>query len=209
MLLPMSAEERLRELLSRLAEASDLPVPPLVVEDDPDGDLLEARVRYDEGRTERRIVVSSSVLTASPAEQAWHLAAALGWWASPVPRRRRVLSGLAVAVVLTGYIALGFVTLWDSYDLPLALEIAAGPVATAGLFWSGAALSRWELRGSEAAGHRILVAARHDPVVVARQAFGDRTDPPWWRALGRREPAPSRRIADAESRSADPAARLA
>jgi hypothetical protein len=209
MLLPMSAEEHLRELMSRLAEASGLSVPPLVVEDDPDGNLFEAKVRYDEGRTERRIVVSSSLLTAPPAEQAWHLAAALGWWASPVPRRRRLLSMPIIALVLAAYFGVGYVTIEDPYDLPLALQIAAGPVATGVLFWSGAALSRWMLRGSEAAGHRILAAAGYDPVVVARQAFGDRTDPPWWRAMQQGEPAPSRRIAAAERRSADPAARLA
>lgn len=156
----MSAEERLRELMSLLAEASGLPIPPLVVEDDPDGNLLETKVRYDEGRTQLRVVVSSSLLTAAPAAQARHLAAALGWWASPVPRRRRVLSGLAFTVVAAGYAALGFATLWDAYQVPLALEIAAGPVAGVGLFWSVAALGRWQVRASEAAGHRILAAAR-------------------------------------------------
>ena len=72
-------EERrlLRDRLRVLAERSGLTVPPLTVVDDPKGRLLPATVR-DGGDGGDHVAVSSSLLRSSPAEQVWHLAAALG-----------------------------------------------------------------------------------------------------------------------------------
>ena len=80
-------------------------MPPVEIAHDPRGRLAPTRVTS--GDDDREIVtVSSSLLHASPVEQLWHLAAALGHWVSPAPRRlRRWSRGLAgvLAVWSFGY----------------------------------------------------------------------------------------------------------
>jgi hypothetical protein len=80
--------DALHRRLRVLAERSGLTLPTLDVVDDPKGRLLPATVR-DGGDGEDHVAVASSLLRAGPDAQTWHLATALGHWASPVPRRRR------------------------------------------------------------------------------------------------------------------------
>ena len=191
------AEEELRERLRALARAAGLPVPELAVEPDPKAEYQPTRVRrYDDGV--RRIQVSSSLLTTSPEEQTWYLASALGWWASPVPRRRRRQLLALLTVVLVPSTTIGLASLFDNVDLPRVVLIVGGPLlgllAAPCLQWS----TRRERRSLDAAGHDVLAASGYSPATLARQVFGGRQDPPWHRQSFHAEPAPSRRIADAE-----------
>src|SRR4051794_22172761 len=175
----------LRARLRMLAEASELPVPELAV-DQPRKEERVAHGRETDG--ERTVVVPPSLLTADPARQLWYLAACLGRWVSPEPRRRRRLGGLLLALLLVVYVVLLFTVrapwMW-------VIVLLLSPV------------SAWPLRGERGAmddaGRAILAAAGHPPAAVARAAFGDEPDPTGWKALISGEPAPSRRIRAAQA----------
>ena len=193
-------EERLlRSRLRVLAERSGLPVPALDVVDDPRGRLLPATVR-DVGDGEDHVAASSSLLRASPDAQTWHLATALGHWASPVPRRRRRQGWVATGLLVTLWVGYGVAELHDVVDLPgaatVATNAALGLLADVGV----AAAARRAQAASDAAGREVLRRAGYDPVSLTRQVFGDRRDPSWWTRLHAREPAPSARLAAVERR---------
>src|SRR3954462_2972130 len=88
---PPAAVEALRQQLMALAQASDLTVPEL---------------RVDEARKQERaptvtkgaVVVPRSLLSAGRAGQVWYLAACLGRLRSPVPRQRQRIGWLLFAV---------------------------------------------------------------------------------------------------------------
>ncbi len=196
------AEDELRERLRALAQAAGLAVPRLDVEPDPKGRQLPTRVRRgDAGHP--RIYASSDLLTRSPQEQTWHLASALGWWASPVPRRQRVLVLALSGTVLVSHLGIGLVNLQEGVHLPRVLLVAAallGPLVSA--TYQG--LTRRERRSLDIAGHDVLAASGYSPATLARQAFGGQPDPPWHKQVFSAEPRPSRRIADAEEWHSQP-----
>jgi hypothetical protein len=187
-----TAEAELRERVRVLADAAGLPVPPLEIAPDPRGRLLPAHVRNDRGR--ERVVVSSDLPAAPAGEQTWHLAAALGWWASPEPRRRRrQVKGLLVALFLAGVIA---VVVGPLVGVSFGV-IVLGVVA---LGWPAAnALNRWERRALDDAGHGVLAAAGHDPAALTRQVFGNRPEPGWFERVLGTQPTPRQRVAAAEA----------
>jgi hypothetical protein len=189
------AEEELRGRLGSLARAAGLPMPKLTIEADPTGRKLPTRVRRG-GGGEPQIHASSQLLTKTPQEQMWHLASALGWWASPVPRRRRVLAVAVSAAVLVLHLGIGLAELDGSVHLPRVALALLGPL---GLFVtvSYQGLTRRERRSSDIAGHSVLAASGYSPATLARQVFGGQPDPPWHKQVFHAEPAPSRRITDA------------
>jgi hypothetical protein len=120
----------LRSRAHTLAERSGLPVPPVEIAHDPRGRLAPARVTS--GDDDREIVtVSSSVLHASPVEQVWHLAAALGHWVSPAPRRLRRWSRVLAGVLAVWSFGYDLLELGGVVDLP-------GPRP-----WPSSCWSRW------------------------------------------------------------------
>ena len=180
-------DEALRQRLNDLATAAGLPVPP-VEEDGKEG--RQPRIRGREGR--ERIVVPPELFEAPPAEQTWHLAICLGWWASREPRRRRrqTLIGLGLALGLLGVAAIARIE-YEVYVPTLALLVP---------YWlAGEALHHRERRALEAAGFGVLAAAGHDPAMLTRQVFADRWEPPAWKRWLTGEPSARRRIAHAEA----------
>ena len=190
------AEQELREQLRALARAADLPLPELEVEPDPKAEKLPTRVRRGDDGV-RRIYASSNMLTMSPEERTWHLASSLGWWASPVPRRRRRQTWAVLTAVVVPWAALTLASLFDNIDLPRAVLLLG---TLLGLVFPGfcAGLIRRERRSFDAAGHDVLAASGHSPATLARQVFGGRQDPPWHKQLFSAEPTASSRIAAAE-----------
>jgi hypothetical protein len=185
--------DALRERLRTLATASDLPAPPLVV-DAPRKEERPPHVREVDGV--RSVVVPRSLIEANPARQLFELAACLGREASPVPAQRRRLGGVVLLVLLVALVALIFLrpTSWI-WITPILLY----PV--------GSGLLRWERRAMDDAGRAILAAAGHRPVDVAREAFGQETDPPWLKGILSGEPSPSSRLrAAGADRRTDPTA---
>ena len=180
-------DEALRQRLGDLATAAGLPVPP-VDEDTKEGTLPRVRGR----KGEERIIVPPELFEAPPAEQTWHLAACLGWWASPEPRRRRRQAriGWGFALGMLGACALARIE-YDVYVPTLAL--------LAPYWWAGAALHRRERRAFEAAGFAVLEAAGHDPAMLTRQVFADRWEPPVWKRWLNGEPSARQRIARADA----------
>jgi len=177
---PPAAVEALRQQLLALAQAADLTVPEL---------------RVDEPRKQERaptashgaVVVPRSLLTAGRARQLWYLAASLGRLTSPVPRQRQRLGWGLFALAGLAYVALLLVARQVSIVwLTIALLY---PLA----FWT----ARWERRAMEDAGRSILAAAGHDPAAIAREAFGDEPEPTAWQRLLSTEPTPRERIAAA------------
>jgi hypothetical protein len=177
---PPAAVEALRQQLMALAQASDLTVPEL---------------RVDEARKQERaptaskgaVVVPRSLLSAGRARQLWYLAACLGRLRSPVPRQRQRIGWLLFALGGLAYVALLlFARQISIVWLTIALLY---PLA----FWT----ARWERRAMEDAGRPILVAAGHDPAAIAREAFGDDPEPTAWQHLLSTEPTPRERIAAA------------
>jgi hypothetical protein len=177
---PPAAVEALRQQLTALAQASDLPVPEL---------------RVDEPRKQERVptvhkgvvIVPRLLLTAGRARQLWYLASCLGRLRSPVPRQRQRIGWLLFALAGLAYIALLlFARQMSIVWLTIALLY---PLA----FWS----ARWERRAMEDAGRPILAAAGHDPAAIAREAFGDDPEPTAWQHLLSTEPTPRERIAAA------------
>jgi hypothetical protein len=196
----VTAEDALRERLRVLSEASGIEAPRLDVEDDTTGRLAPARIqRWDFG--EQRIVVAESLLDAGPEEQTWHLAACLGYWTSPVPRRRRRAGAAAIGVVTTAYVGLGLAQLFENVDLPTWPAFAIGTALAALLPVVIAGVLRGVQRALDEAGRGVLRRAGHDPATLTRRVFGTRPDPPWWRRLQSREPRPSRRVRAAEQSS--------
>ena len=192
------AEERLRERLRNLAGAVAVRVPALEVDPDPTGTRLPARVARDDDTGAQRIVVSTTLLTGSDEEQTWHLASCLGWWRSPVPRRRRWRRFAVITAIAVSYGALAVAELDGSVHLPTLVHILGGPLLgfLGALAYAG--LTRWERRSLDVAGHDVLAASGYSPAMLARQVFGGRQDPAWHRQLLHAEPAPSRRIAHAD-----------
>lgn len=188
-----AAVDALRMRLRSLAEAAGVPEPPLTV-DAPRREERPPHVREIDGQ--RTVVVPRSLLEAPPARQLWELAGCLGRWTSPVPDRRRRRSGIALALALAALVVLIF--------LRPASWVWITPIL---LYPIGAWLLRWERRAMDDAGRRILAAAGHRPIDVARQAFTSEPALPPLRALLTAEPSPSSRILAAEAdRPADPAA---
>jgi hypothetical protein len=194
-------DEALRERLSALATAAGLAVPPLEVSGLRTPELL-AEVR-DHSRGER-IVASPALLEADPAVQTWHLATCLGWWTSPVPRRRRRQGWATAGVLVLAQAVLGLAQLSELVDLP------RGVLFTTVVLLGGLALplhpamARREQRALDSAGCAVMAASGHEPGTLVRQVFGDRRDPPWFRRLVSNEPAPSRRIVAADRWRARP-----
>ncbi|MGY1600713.1 hypothetical protein [Geodermatophilus sp. SYSU D00815] len=184
----MSANEGIvQERLRQLAEANDLPVPRLVV-DQPRAQERPPAVRERDG--ERTVIVPPSLLSAEPARQLWHLAACLGRWISPVPRQRQRLGGIVLAATLVVYVVLLLLLAATAQWIWITV-ILAYPI--------GAWTLRWERQAMDDAGRQVLAAAGHPPAEVARAAFGDEPDPPFLKRILSGEPAPSRRIAAAEA----------
>jgi len=191
------AEEELRERLRALARAADLPVPELEMQPDPKAEYAPTRVRRGDDGV-RRVHASSSLLTASPEEQTWHLASSLGWWTSPAPRRRRRQTLAVFAAVAVPYATLALASLFNNIELPRALLLAGPPLLGLLMIVSIQGMTRRERRSFDAVGHDVLAASGHSPATLARQVFGGRPDLPWHKQLFSAEPAPSRRLADAE-----------
>jgi hypothetical protein len=189
-----------------LAQANGLQPPPLEVEDDPRGRLMPARVDWSED--EDRIVVSSTLLAARPEEQLWQLAACLGWWTSPEPRRRRNRDRVAASFVVVAYLGVGFADIVGAIHLPKPGLFLLAAAATALVTATVNLVSRRQVRALDVAGRQVLRAAGHDPATLARRAFGDRADPPWYRRVLSDVPAPSRRLAAAGGQDVSPAPSL-
>jgi hypothetical protein len=203
MLRRVADEEESRQRLRALADAARLPVPRLVFEDRKK-DFVVAAVQ-GHGKREH-IVVDPSFEWLSADEQNWHLATALGWWATPVPRRLRRLGWLLGALVALVPLGFAVVDLSGSADPPTWLVVSA--LLACGFVLPPAInrVARRELRICDAAGHDILRAAGHDPATLARRVLGAQPDPPWYKRPYEAD-RPSRRIAAAErarSRPAEP-----
>ena len=112
-----SEVEALHRRLRVLAERSGLTLPAMDVVDDPKGRLSPAAVR-DGSDGQDHIAVSSSLLRASPDVQTWHLATALGHWASPVPRRRRRQEWVAGGLLAALWIGYGLAELDERLGHP-------------------------------------------------------------------------------------------
>jgi hypothetical protein len=158
---------------------------------------MPAAVR-DGGDGEDHIAVSSSLLRARPDAQTWHLATALGHWASPVPRRRRRQGWVAGGLLAALWIGYGLAELDGVVDLSGAATVAVNAVAGLLIPIAGAALARRSQAASDEAGREVLRRAGHDPVTLTRQVFADQQDPSWWTRLHAREPAPSARLSAVE-----------
>jgi hypothetical protein len=191
-------EERLlRSRAQALAERSGLPVPPVEIAHDPRGRLAPARVTS--GDDDREIVtVSSSLLHASPVEQVWHLAAALGHWVSPAPRRLRRWSRVLAGVLAVWSFGYGLLELGGVVDLPRPASLAVVVLVPLATSLAAAAVSRRVQRALDEAGWEVLRRSGYDAVELTRRVFENRRDPSWWTRLYRQEPTPSQRVAAVE-----------
>src|SRR5688572_19889159 len=190
---PVLTDEALRQRLSDLARAADLPVPP-VEEDSQEGAAAHVRGRAGQ----ERIVVPPELFEAPPATQTWYLASCLGWWVSPSPRRRRRAFRTVVSVTLAVYLGVGGALVFGEPDLPRFVLGSAHAVVGAVSPLIYAAAGRWQRRAYDAAGQQVLRAAGHDPAALTRQVFGAEPEPPWFRQLLRPEPTPGERLAASE-----------
>jgi hypothetical protein len=176
---PPAAVDALRQQLRALAGPSGLPAPELKVDAPRQQERLPALSRAG------TVVVPRSLLAAGRARQLWHLAAALGRLASPVPRQRQRLGWGLFAAACAAYLVLVVLgRQWSWVWLALVL-----------LYPLGSWTARWERRAMEDAGIGILAAAGHDPGQLAREAFGDDPEPTPWKRLLSNEPSPQQRIA--------------
>jgi hypothetical protein len=135
--------------------------------------------------------VPASLLDADASEQTWQLAACIGWWASPVPRRRRRQTIAALVGLAMPYTGLGLAELAGASSWPMRATLLLLGALTPFMI---AACLRRERRALDAAGHDILRAAGYDPASLAWLVFGGRADPPLLRRLASTKPSPSERI---------------
>jgi hypothetical protein len=190
-------EEALRRRLAALADAARLPLPS--VELVPDRKRRKDRAYVVSDPDEQpQMHVTENLLTASAAEQEWHLAACLGWWASPVPGRRVNEGGVLLTVALLPHLVWGLGHLTGLVELPKPAAVVMGLLVGVVLPVSLAGVARRNQRALEDAGHDVLRAAGRGPAAVARQAFAGAKDPAWYRRPLAVEPTPSQRIALAE-----------
>ncbi|HET6393641.1 MAG TPA: hypothetical protein VFG13_12535 [Blastococcus sp.] len=201
-----AADAALRNRFATLARAAGVTPPPLEVERDPRGRLLPARVDWSE--EEDRVVVSSRLVAADAPEQTWHLAACLGWWTSPEPRRTRNRGRVAIGIVAVPYVIAGFAGLSDSIDLPRVAVFLLGTALAAMFTWAHHAASRRHVLALDAAGRSVLRSAGHDPATLGRLVFGHVDDPAWYRRPLSNVPPPSRRLAEAARPVVTPARAL-
>jgi hypothetical protein len=197
----MLADEAIRQRLRTLAEAAGLPTPPLEI----DGSRPETVSRVRGTRGEERIIVPDSLLDAPPETQIWHLAACLGWWTGPAPRRQRRRSRAAIGVFLALWLVVSYIHAFHLIELPRIVLFAAHTTLGALLPIAIAAAARHERRALDDAGLGVLRAAGHAPAALTRQVFGGERDPAWFRRLVRSEPAPSQRVARAAGLIPQPA----
>jgi len=197
---PQDEERLLRSRLRVLAERSGLPLPALDVIDDAKGRLVPATVRGGSDGDDH-VAVSSSLLRASPAEQVWYLASALGHWASPVPRRRRREGWVATGLLVTLWAGYGLAELDGAVELPGAATVAVNAAVGLLVPIGTAVLARRAQAASDEAGREVLRRSGYDPVALTRLVFADRPDPSWWTRLHQQEPTPSARVATVERRS--------
>ena len=176
------AVDAVRMQLRSLAQAADLTVPELRV------DAPRQVERLPAVAGDGAVVVPRGLLAAGRAKQLWHLAACLGRISSPVPRRRQRLGWLLFALFGLAYVVLLVVAASQFTVIWLAIAL---------LYPLGSWTARWERRAMEDEGRRILTAAGHDPAAIAREAFGDEPEPPFFKQLISNEPTPAQRIAAA------------
>jgi hypothetical protein len=191
-------EEALRERLAVLATAAGVDLPALQIVPDAKRHLVLASPDFDADEQQPAVEVSEHLVTASAAEQDWYLAACVGWWASPVPRRRLKQWVPIYAAALLPHFVFGLGQLTHQWSLPKALAVAIGSLVAAVLPATNSAVARRVRRALEEAGQEVLRRAGRDPAAVAREAFGGRSGPPWYRRPLAVEPTPAQRIALAE-----------
>jgi hypothetical protein len=190
-------EEALRRRLASLADAARLPLPSVEIVQDRERGAIPADVVSDPDE-EPRVQVAERLLTASPAEQDWYLAACLGWWASPLPRRR-ARQGLAIyTAALAPHVVFGLGQLAEVWTLAKPVVVVVGTLIGVVIPLAHGFAGRFAQWGLEEAGLDVLRSAGHDPAAVARQAFGGRPRRPWYRRLLDNEPTAAQRIAAAE-----------
>jgi hypothetical protein len=189
----VTTEHDLRERLRRLAAASGVAVPQCEITDDARSRLVPAQVRgWDDG--EDRIVVSESLLHAGPEEQTWHLAACLGYWASPAPRRRRREGWAVAGLFVVSYVGFAIFQISTNNQLPKWVTFAISTALAALVPLVLAAVSRRFHRALDESGRDVLRRAGYEPAALTRQVFGSQVDPPWWKRPHRTEPTPSQRV---------------
>lgn len=203
MLRGVSTEESLRERFRSLSAAAGIPAPPLEVDDGSRFHEPRAGVETRDGVA--HVVVLPELIAATPDEQNWHLAAALGWCTSPGPRRHRRRGVMIYLAILVPHLVVGGAAVFDNVAVPRWLAILGGPLLGFVLLLTAAALGRGEQHLLDAAGRDVLRSAGHDPATVARLAFGDRDDPPWYRRPLSTTPTPSERLTAAGAGDVRPA----
>lgn len=200
------AEAALSNRFEALARANGMTPPPLEVEPDPRGTLHPSRIDWTE--EEHRVLASSTLVGADPHEQTWHLATALGWWASPGPLRTRNRGRVALVLGGIPYGAFGLADITDVVDLPKAALLLLGVATTGTLTLVLSAVSRRQVTALDAAAGPVLRRAGHDPATLARLVFADQPDPAWYRRPFLNVPSPSRRISAAARAGTTPAPSL-
>jgi hypothetical protein len=189
-----------------LARANAMTPPPLEVLPDPRGARLPVHIDWTE--EEHRVLASSTLVGADPHEQTWHLAAALGWWASPGPRRTRNRGRVALVLVALPYGAFGLVDIVGGLSLAKPVIVILGIALTGTFALVQSAVSRRQVAARDAAAGPVLRRAGHDPATLARLVFGPQPDPAWYRRPFTNTPAPSRRLAAAARAGTTPAPAL-
>jgi len=187
-------EDRLRLRVHELARAAGIEAPPVEVVS-PEKTLLPAGVRY---WPENRLIASSGLARMAPEARDWHLASALGWWASERPRdRRSLLTALRIScAVLLGSVMVGVLMDGMSGWLTAACFLLLSEVGYVVTPWT----QRVQQRAMDEAGAEILVSVGVDPASAAREALQGETRPSRWKRLHSTIPAPQDRIAAAERR---------
>jgi hypothetical protein len=200
------AEAALWNRFEALARANGMTPPPLEVLPDPRGRLLPVHIDWTE--EEHRVLASSTLVAADPHEQTWHLATALGWWASPGPRRTRNRGRVALVLVALPYGAFGLVDIFGGLSLPKPVIVVLGIALTGTLSLAQSWVSRRQVAARDAAAGPVLRRAGHDPATLARLVFGDQPAPAWYRRPFTNTPAPSRRLTAAARAGTTPAPAL-
>jgi hypothetical protein len=200
------AEAALWNRFEALAGTNGMTPPPLEVLPDPRGRLLPVHIDWTE--EEHRVLASSALLAADPHEQTWHLAAALGWWASPGPRRTRNRGRVALVLGGLPYVAFWLVDVFGALELPQPAIVVLGVAVAGTLTFVQRAVSRRQVAALETAAGPVLRRAGHDPATLAPLVFGDQPDPAWFRRPFTYAPASSRRLAAAARAGTTPAPSL-